>query len=74
MRTTLVIEDDVLREARSLAEAKGKTLGQVISELARKGLARQPRELSDEGFPVFAVPADAKPITHEMVRRALEES
>jgi hypothetical protein len=74
MRTTLVIEDDVLREARSLAEARGKTLGQVISELARKGLARPPQELADEGFPVFAVPPNAKPITREMVRRALEES
>jgi hypothetical protein len=29
--------------------------------------------LNDEGFPVFAVPPDAKPITREMVQRALEE-
>jgi len=30
-------------------------------------------ETTDEGFPVFAVPPDAKPITPEMVQRALEE-
>ena len=30
--------------------------------------------LTDEGFPVFAVPLDAQPITSEMVQRAFEES
>jgi len=74
MRTTLVLEDDVLSAARHLAKARGKTLGQVISELARKGLAPRPLDLTEEGFPVFVVPPDAKPITQEMVRRALEES
>ena len=33
----------------------------------------EPQDLSDEGFPVFAVPLDAQPITREMVQRALEE-
>jgi hypothetical protein len=72
MRTTLLIEDDVLEVARSLAESEGKTIGQVISELARRGLAPRPQELVDEGFPVFAVEPDAKPITLEMVQRALD--
>jgi hypothetical protein len=74
MRTTLLIEDDVLAVARSLAESEGKTIGQIISELARRGLAPRTQELVDEGFPVFAVKPDAKPITLEMVQRALEES
>jgi len=74
MRTTLLIEDDVLDVARSLAEAEGKSVGQVISELARRGLAPRSQELVDEGFPVFSVAPDAKPITLEMVQRALEES
>jgi hypothetical protein len=74
MRTTLLIEDDVLEVARSLAESEGKTIGQVISELARRGLAPGPQELVDEGFPVFAVGPGAKPITLEMVQRALEET
>ena len=74
MRTTLLIEDDVLEVARSLAESEGKTIGQVISELARRGLAPRPQELVDQGFPVFAVKPGATPITLEMVQRALEES
>lgn len=74
MRTTLVIEDDVLEVARHLAEAEGKSLGEVISELARRGLAPRPQAAADEGFPVFSVPPEARPITLEMVQRALEES
>jgi hypothetical protein len=73
MRTTLVIEDDVLEAARSLAEAEGKSVGEVISTLARRGLAPQPQEAIEGGFPVFSVTPGAKPITLEMVQRALEE-
>ena len=39
MRTTLDIDDDVLQAAKELAQARRKTAGQVLSDLARKGLA-----------------------------------
>lgn len=39
MRTTLDIEDDVLQAAKELARQEGGTAGQVISALARRGLA-----------------------------------
>ena len=73
MRTTLAIDDDVLEVARSLSEAEGKSVGAVISELARRGLAPRPQEAAEEGFPVFSVSSSAKPITLEMVQKALEE-
>jgi hypothetical protein len=38
VRTTLDIDDDVLNAAKELAAARRMTAGQVISELARKGL------------------------------------
>ena len=38
MRTTLDIDDDVLQAAKELASAQGKTAGQVVSELVRRGL------------------------------------
>lgn len=38
MRTTLDIDDDVLRAAKELARAEKKTAGQVISELVRQAL------------------------------------
>lgn len=38
MRTTLDIADDVLFVAKDFARRDGKTVGQVVSELARKAL------------------------------------
>jgi hypothetical protein len=73
VRTTLNIDDDVLRAARSLAALQGKALGQVISELARRGLRPAPPAFHED-LPVFDVSEKAPPITPEMVRRALEES
>ena len=35
MRTTLQLDEDVLSAARALAERQGRTLGEVVSELAR---------------------------------------
>lgn len=39
MRTTLDIDEDVLLAVKELASATGRTAGQVVSDLARKGLA-----------------------------------
>ncbi|MGD0777513.1 MAG: CopG family transcriptional regulator [Candidatus Solibacter sp.] len=39
MRTTLELDDDLLTTARQLARQRGVTLGQFISELARRSLA-----------------------------------
>lgn len=38
MRTTLDIDEDVLAAAKELARAEGRTMGEIISDLARKGL------------------------------------
>lgn len=72
MRTTLEIDDDVIAAARELAAAERRSLGAVVSELARRGLT--PVRIDSSGrFPVFISPPDAPPITPEMVRRALDE-
>jgi hypothetical protein len=72
MRTTLAIDDDVLAQAREIAAAEGRSLGAVISALARRSLA--PLAIaSSEGFPVFDVPSDAPTITMSDVNRALED-
>jgi hypothetical protein len=72
MRTTLDIDDDVVTAARELAGRERRSLGSVISELARRGLAPAKVEAID-GLPVIRVPAGTPPITPEMVRRALDE-
>ena len=38
MRTTLVIDDDILTAAKAIARQKNQTVGKVISELARRSL------------------------------------
>jgi hypothetical protein len=38
VRTTLDIDDDVLQAAKELARRDHKTAGQILSELARRGL------------------------------------
>lgn len=39
MRTTLDLDDDILLTAKEMAATRGLTAGQMVSELARKGLA-----------------------------------
>jgi hypothetical protein len=73
VRTTLHLDGDVYRAARSLATARGRGLGTVISDLARKGLrAPLPVGGTQRGFPTFDVPANAAPLTADMVRSANE--
>jgi len=74
MRTTVNIDADVYRAAASLAAARKSTLGKVLSDLARRGLAPSGRIREKGGFPVFDVPAGAPPITSEMVREAEDDA
>ena len=41
MRTTLDLDEDILRVAKHLAQERAQSLGRVLSDLARQGL--QPR-------------------------------
>jgi hypothetical protein len=72
MRTTLELDDDVVAAARELAAAERRSLGSVVSELARRGLTPA-RVESDDELPVIRVPAGTPAITPEMVRRAVDE-
>lgn len=60
MRTTLEIADDVLQAAREQAKRERKTIGEMISELARRALntPREPLSVKEPtavyGFKPFA--------------------
>jgi hypothetical protein len=76
MRTTINLDEDVLRVARSIASAEGKSMGEVISALVRKGLRSDGADGAqgmDGDFPIFEVSEDAPALTPEMVRDALED-
>ena len=75
MRTTLNIDDDVLEYAKSVAGGRQISIGQALSELARKGISA-PVEMKKDplsGFWTFEVPADAPKFGLEEVHRALEQ-
>jgi len=46
MRTTLDIADDVLRAAREIARRERKTIGEAVSDLARRALNATPEGTS----------------------------
>ena len=72
MRTTLDLDDDVVAAAREVAANSRRSLGSVISELARRGLTPA-RVEADGDLPVIRVPPGTPAITPEIVRRALDE-
>jgi hypothetical protein len=53
MRTTLDIDEDVLQAAKELAAGRGLTAGQMLSELARKGLEPARGARMRNGVPVL---------------------
>lgn len=60
MRTTLSIEDDVFYAARSLARREGRTLGEVISDLARRSLQAPAEGAAGLGAERVPTPLDAQ--------------
>jgi hypothetical protein len=75
MRTTLAIDDDILAAAKHLAERDRKTVGEVISTLARQGLARaaQSPRAERNGIPLLPSRRDATPVTPELVQQLRDE-
>ena len=74
MRTTINLDDDLLRAARSLARQRGESLGAVVSGLLREALAPVADFAYEMDVPVFVVREGAAPITPEMVEAAGEDS
>jgi hypothetical protein len=84
MRTTLDIDDDILQAAKELARAEKKTAGQVLSELARKGLTQptQAAGLGEESVPPYVMKdgwyvltgREGVVVTKELVDRLIEEA
>lgn len=74
MRTTINLDPEVLNAAKRIAAARSQSLGHVISELVRKGLAAPARLKSRSGFPVFAAGKGAPPISLDEVKLDEDEA
>ena len=74
MRTTLVIDDDVLSAAKEMATTENRSVGEVISSLARRALSpAESRAKSRNGVPLLKVRKGAPRVTSELVHRLREE-
>lgn len=70
MRTTLELDDTVVAAARSLARARGISIGAAVSELARRGLGAGATAASTDysPFPVLRGDPDHV-VTDDLVAR-----
>lgn len=74
MRTTLAIDDDVLAAAKGLASLQRKSIGEVISALARQALQPQtPGHATRNGVPLLQTQTGTMPVTLEMVNKLRDE-
>lgn len=73
MRTTVTLDDDVFEAARAQAQVSGKKLGEVLSQLARRGLRVSAEGAARGGLPVFKVRPDADIIPSSRAKELLAE-
>ena len=77
MRTTIDIDEDVLKAAKELARREKKTAGEIISELARRALTSPPAARSTRepkavyGFRPF--PNRGGVVTNELIDKLRED-
>jgi hypothetical protein len=73
VRTTIDIDEDILRAAKHLAEERSQSLGRVLSELARKGLQPSAHPLdARNGVPLLPRKSGARPVSSQTVKDLLE--
>ena len=77
MRTTLDIADDVLQAAKERAQREKKTIGEMISELARRALMTPPEPSSvKEPAAVYGLRPFARRggiVTNELINNLRED-
>jgi len=75
MKTTLDMDEAILNAAKNIAETTNSTAGEVISQLARKGLTASSTQgfRNESGFPVFSVPVEAESFTSSTVKSILSK-
>ncbi len=73
MQATLTIDDDLIQQARVVAEQRSITLDLLVAELLRKSLPRPISVRPDNGFPFFPRLPGEPTVTDEDIRRIEEE-
>lgn len=73
MRTTLSIDDDVLAAAKALARQQHRSVGEVISDLARRAIRRRQAAGQRNGIPLLSPRPEAPLVTLELVNALRDE-
>jgi hypothetical protein len=73
MRTTLAIDNDVLSAAKAIARQKNQTVGQIVSELARKSLLSPAAATERDGIPLLPVRRPDAIVTLDTVNALRDE-
>lgn len=74
MRTILAIADDVLLAAKAMARSQGKTVGDVISELARRSLRKPGGNVVRDGIALLPVRTPGTVVTLDIVNALRDEA
>ncbi len=74
MRTTLAIDDDVLVAAKAVAQQTNRTIGEVVSDLARRALRPPVADSERNGIPLLPVKAHGVLVTPGMVNALRDEA
>jgi hypothetical protein len=73
MRTTIDLDEDLLRVAKHLAQEREQSLGRVLSDLVRQGLQPAAKVTSQRGtIPILPRKPHARPVTAQAVKELLE--
>jgi adenine/guanine phosphoribosyltransferase-like PRPP-binding protein len=73
MRTTVVIDDDVLAAAKAIARQRNQSIGKIVSELARKALHPSAPASERNGVPLLSVRKAGVVVTPELVNTLRDE-
>lgn len=76
MRTTLTIDDDLMREIREIAHREGVSLGEVVNRMLRRGLEQRLPRRSGKRYrsPTFDLGRPRLPLDKALqVASALED-
>ena len=77
MRTTLSVDDDVLLAARERARREGRTVGAIVSELAREALTGRTgpsADPADERNGFRPLPRRGPAVSNALIDRLREEA
>ncbi len=74
MRTTLTIADDVLTAAKALAQQTNRTIGEVVSDLARASLRPRAEPGERNGILLLPVRNPDAIVTPEIVNMLRDEA